>query len=50
MEGLFMLMIVLVVVFVPAWLINMAAYQIHPLIGIIVESILNMQLRLLAKV
>src|SRR3954463_16754084 len=39
-KGIFMLMIVLVVVFVPAWFINMAAYQIHPLIGIMVESIL----------
>src|SRR3954454_4910619 len=39
-KGIFMLMVVLVVVFVPAWLISMAAYRIHPLIGIIVESIL----------
>ena len=39
-KGIFMLMTVLVVVFVPAWLITMTAYRIHPFIGIAVESIL----------
>ncbi|MCQ6276938.1 cobalamin biosynthesis protein [Bacillus sp. V3B] len=39
-KGLMMLFIVLLVVFVPALFISTVAYQIHPLVGIIVESIL----------
>lgn len=39
-KGFMMLFIVLLAVFVPALLMTIVSYQIHPLIGIIVESIL----------
>lgn len=39
-KGIMMLVTVLVVVFVPVLLISIVAYQIHPLVGIFVESVL----------
>ena len=41
-KGVVMLFIVLLIVFVPAMLISTVAYGIHPILGIMVESILIM--------